>query len=389
MLLPFMLGGLASAIANRSMDPLVTSIAREFDVSVTTAALAISFYALPYAFSQPILGPLGDYYGKLRLLRICLWLQTLALALVVFSPTLWVLFAARFMGGFAGGGVFPVTMAIIGDRFPASTRQVAMGRFLSAGLIGVIFAASLAGILAQYVSWRAVFVIGFLVGLVASFVVTFFVTSTDPPPPDKPIRIADAIEGYRRVFANPRAVLCYLTVFVEGIALYGMFPYVAEILETRGMGGPLEAGIILGAVGVGGLAYSLSLSVLLKWLGRGQMMFLGGIFASMGVFAVAFALPWEALAFIFSITGLGFLMLHNSMQAEVASLTSENRGSAFSMHSFSFFTGQALGPLAVGAGIAATGYATTLVLCGLTLAALGPIMAWLFARLRRAEAGAR
>jgi predicted MFS family arabinose efflux permease len=133
MLGPLMTGGLAAAIANRAMDPLVTSLARDFGTPVTTAAMAISFYALPYALSQPILGPIGDHYGKARLLRICMWLQAACLAVVVVSPSIWVLFAARFFGGFAGAGIMPVTMAIISDRFPAARRQLAMGRFLSAG----------------------------------------------------------------------------------------------------------------------------------------------------------------------------------------------------------------------------------------------------------------
>ena len=68
------LAGLSSAMANRAMDPLVSELARDFNVTVAVAASVISIYALPYALSQPVLGPLGDYYGKGRLLRICMWL---------------------------------------------------------------------------------------------------------------------------------------------------------------------------------------------------------------------------------------------------------------------------------------------------------------------------
>ena len=385
MLGPLMTGGLAAAIANRAMDPLVTSLARDFGTPVTTAAMAISFYALPYALSQPILGPIGDHYGKARLLRICMWLQAACLAVVVVSPSIWVLFAARFFGGFAGAGIMPVTMAIIGDRFPAARRQLAMGRFLSAGLLGMIFAASVAGVLADLVSWRAVFLIAFVIGVAAAVAVTFFLDITDPPAPEQPISVASAAAGYKRVFASPRAVLCFSTVFIEGVALYGVMPYVAELLETRGAGGATEAGLILAGVGVGGIAYSLSLGVLLRWMSRGQMMFLGGLFASAGVFALAFDADWRTTAALFCITGLGYLMLHNSVQIEVATLTAENRGSAFSMHSFSFFLGQALGPVCVGLGLALVGARPTLIACALILAGLGPLMAYLFARLRRVE----
>ncbi len=71
--------GLASAVAYRSIDPLVTSLAREFSVPVATAALVASAYALPYALGQPVLGPIGDSFGKGKLLAICLSVLTLTL----------------------------------------------------------------------------------------------------------------------------------------------------------------------------------------------------------------------------------------------------------------------------------------------------------------------
>ena len=64
--------GLASSVAYRSMDPLVTSLARDFSVPVATAALVSSAYALPFALGQPVLGPIGDVFGKGKLLAICL-----------------------------------------------------------------------------------------------------------------------------------------------------------------------------------------------------------------------------------------------------------------------------------------------------------------------------
>lgn len=388
MLGPLMMGGLASAIANRSMDPLVAALAHDFGAPVTTAAMAISFYALPYALSQPILGPVGDHYGKAPVLRVCMWMQAICLVAVVVSPSIWVLFVARFFGGFAGAGLMPVTMAIIGDRFPVATRQLAMGRFLSASLLGMVFAACVAGLLADLVSWRAVFLIAFLIGLAAAVAVTFFLDVADPPPPRQPISVASAVAGYRRVFASRRAALCFATVFIEGVALFGVMPYVAPLLEARGAGGATEAGLILAGVGLGGIAYSLSLRFLLAWLTPGQMMFLGGLLCSAGIFALAFDAGWMLCALVFFVTGVGYLMLHNSVQTEVASLTAENRGSAFSMHSFSFFCGQGLGPICVGVGLETVGARPSLIVCGVILATLGPAMAYLFARLNRLEARA-
>ena len=70
-------------------------------VDPAAAAIVVSAYALPYALCQPVLGALGDYYGKGRMLSICIWLLVLTFAATVWSPTLGILIAARFVGAVA------------------------------------------------------------------------------------------------------------------------------------------------------------------------------------------------------------------------------------------------------------------------------------------------
>jgi predicted MFS family arabinose efflux permease len=106
--------------------------------------------------------------------------------------------------------------------------------------------------------------------------------------------------------------------------------------------------------------------------------------AAVGLVGVALALPWFAQALLFGVSGLGFLMLHNSVQAEVAELAPTARASSFSMHSFFFFLGQALGPIVVGAMLHGAGRMTLMgnaVVLGLT----GIAVSRLFRRYRTAS----
>src|SRR4051812_30317907 len=48
------------------------------------------------------------------------------------------------------------------------------------------------------------------------------------------------------------------------------------------------------------------------------------------------------------VLGFGFFLLHNSVQTEVTELAPSARASSFSLHAFSFFMGQALGPMVYG-----------------------------------------
>jgi len=380
MLYIFVLCGLASSLSNRSFDPLVTMIARDFDVPVATAALMSSAYAFPYAFSQPVLGPIGDFYGKSLVLKTCLWLLTACLIGVALAPNFQTMLGIRLLGGVAAGGIMPVTMALIGDRYPPAVRQLAIGRFLTAGLSGMVFGASIAGIMAVTIGWRAFIWLSMFFALSAAIGATLFLKL--PPSRKTPgahIRFSDAIAGYSRVFANPKALLCFGTVFMEGLCLYGATPYIGSLLEKAGLGTAREAGFALGAIGVGGICYSLSLQWTLRILRRPSMMALGGVLLSSGLAALALGAPWQVLTGAFVVTGFGFMLLHNSIQAEVADLAPENRASAFSSHSFSFFLGQAFGPILCGYGLSQFGKPWLIVnICALT--ATGLIVSRLFKR---------
>jgi len=374
----FSLCGLASAISNRAMDPLVTAIARDFGVDAASAAIVISAYALPYALCQPILGALGDFYGKGRMLNICLWMLVLTLAAVVWSPTLGILIAARFFGGIAGGGIMPIAMAMVGDRAAPEVRQQKIGAYVSFSLIGWIGAAGLAGVLAVFINWRAIFFIALLLALVAAILATWKIR--EPALSGQRMRWADFISGYRTIFSNPRARICYGAVLIEGVALYGALPWISPLLESRGRGGTWEAGMIVMAFAIGAFAFTSTVKYWLRVLTRYQIMTAGGVCLAIGPLGFMADLHWLWSLAFFTVCGLGYMMLHNGVQAEVSSLAPELRGSAFSMHSCSFFIGQALGPMLFAAGAGAFGPQVMLGGFGLTLLILGPATAALFRR---------
>ena len=373
----FILCGFASALSNRSMDPLLTMIARDFSVPITTAALLTSVYAFPYALGQPVLGPIGDFYGKTRVLKTCLWVLGFCTVGCIFAPTFETLLGFRLLGGVAAGGIMPVAMASIGDKYPPATRQLAIGRFLTAGLTGMILGASLAGIMAMALGWRSFLYLTATFAFTAAIGATLLLHETARPVGH--IRISDAMTSYGSIFANPKSWLCFGTVFVEALALYGCTPFIGELIETNGLGTAREAGFVLAGIGIGGLTYSLTLHITLRLLRRTQMMALGGCLAGAGLLGMALVLPWPLMCLCFTVTGFGFMMLHNSVQAEVAELAPSARASAFSMHSCSFFLGQAIGPIVFGFGLHHVGRGWLMLNMAL-LAATGLMASRLFAR---------
>ena len=74
---------------------------------------------------------------------------------------------ARIVAGIAGGGIFPVGIAVIGDLVPVKERQVAIARWLTAVITGNLIGSSLAGVIGDLLGWRGVFFVITALGVVA------------------------------------------------------------------------------------------------------------------------------------------------------------------------------------------------------------------------------
>src|ERR671911_131893 len=109
--------GFSDALATRLLDPLITSIGAAFATSVSVVALLSSAFALPFGLSQPFLGPAGDAFGKVVVIKAATAVLALCLLASALAPDLTVLFISRVLGGVAAGGIMPVCMALIGDSF--------------------------------------------------------------------------------------------------------------------------------------------------------------------------------------------------------------------------------------------------------------------------------
>lgn len=364
------LGCLASTLATRVLDPLVGVLAAEFSTTAATVALLGTAFALPYALVQPVLGPVGDAIGKRRVIRACLIVLAVALVAGAAVPDLGWLAVLRVLAGAASGGIFPLCIAIIGDRVPIERRQVALSRLMVAGLTGSAGGGVLSALLEPFIGWRGVLVLCAL-SAIAGFVV---LREREPPGSARRFDAGEALARYRAILVQPAAWLLYGAVFIEGTLVFAVFPFLAPLLTERGIGGSTEAGWAIGAFACGGFIFAALAPTLLHRLGQARMVVLGGVVAATGLVALALTpAAWLAIAAMSSL-GLGFYMIHSSIQTRVTELAPGARGSAVALHAFSFFLGQSLGPVAMGAGRALVGSEWTLIVAAAGLAAMA---AWL------------
>jgi predicted MFS family arabinose efflux permease len=367
----------ASSFSLRLIDPLILAVASHFAVATTQAAMLSPAYALPYALSQPFLGPISDRFGRLRCIRICMAGLAAALLFGAVAPTFEALFASRMIAGVFGGGLVPLVLAALGDAYDMTGRQVAIGRMLFALITGQMLGSIVAGFAGAAFGWRAAFWISCTLAVLAAIVVWTPLRTAASPGVGGARTPASFRVLYARVFANPKAKWLYPCVLVEGALFFGFFPYAGEALLGMEPGSGREVatrvGFVLGAFGVGGLVYAFTVRKLISTLGVRWMCVTASLLGAAAYAVLAISVNWWQAAAAMLASGLAFYMLHNCLQTEATELAPSARGSAVALFASALFLGQGVGPLIYGPLSRVAGHAGAYLLVALALALLGQV----------------
>jgi predicted MFS family arabinose efflux permease len=377
----------AASLSARALDPVLPHVADEFGVSIAAAASFSAVFAFTFAIVQPVMGAAADLFGKARLMIVCLVLLGLASILGAVATSFPLLFATRILAGVGSGGVFPVALGLTSDLVAPEKRQVAISRTLAGAMTGNLLGASASGLIGDFTGWRGVLaVLGILVVVASVAVAVGFRGAALTRAPRT--NLSALRHGYRTIFSNPNA-LCYAAVFIEGCCVLGLFPYLASFLFELGETSLSIAGIVIAGFAVGGLFYTLTVSRFLPRLGVKGMMIAGAALVGLQLAVVAFGPSWKIQAISLLFMGWGFYMIHGCLQVFASELSVEARATAVSLHSFFFFMGQTVGPIAYGLGIQNVGKVPTLLTSAVIITALGFACARLLHQTRPADASAR
>jgi len=274
------------------------------------------------------------------------------------------------LAGVAAGGVFPIALSLTSDLIATDKRQIAIGRTLAGAMAGNLLGALASGYIAKSLGWRGVLVVLGVLSIVASIAVAAgFRGAKLTNPPKTTLSVLKT--GYRTIFTNPNAPATYSAVFIEGCCVFGLFPFIASFLVDMGETSPAIAGGVIAGFAVGGLFYSLTVSRLLPQFGTNGMMIAGAALVASQLVTVAFGLRWEVQMLNLVVMGWGFYMIHGCFQIFASELSVEARATALSLHSFFFFMGQTVGPVAYGFGLHHAGKMPTLFTSAAVMVALG------------------
>ena len=154
-------------------------IAGSLSATVEEATWVLTSYIVANAIILPISGWLASYFGRKRLLMAVVTGFTVSSLLCAMAPSLeWLIFF-RIMQGTTGGGLVPLSQAILLESFPVEERGKAMA-FWGLGMIALpILGPTIGGWLTDNYSWRWVFYVNLPVGIASLVMMHFYVF--DPP----------------------------------------------------------------------------------------------------------------------------------------------------------------------------------------------------------------
>jgi predicted MFS family arabinose efflux permease len=389
MLMLLSVAAFASMASMRVCDPLLTVLAKEYQVSAGVAAQTISAFAVAYGLLQLFYGPLGDRYGKTRVIGCAVAACAACNLAISVAPSLHAVIVLRGLAGAGAAGIIPLAMAWIGDTVPYEERQEVLARLMTGTIFGMIAGQWIGGFVADAVGWRPVFV-----GLAALFAVIAAAIYRANRAQGRGqavalVAAADAEDAAaaggapaRQSFIGQLAAVLrvrwarrvLLVVGIEGAFAFAAFSFVPSYLHQRFGISLGAAGAILALYGVGGMLYSFTARRLLRRFGEGGLTTAGGIGLGMSMAMLGFGPQWWWAMPACLIGGLGFYMLHSTLQTNATQMAPHVRGTAVSVFAACLFIGQSVGVL-FGSLLLDKGSALTIFIAGM---AVLPLLGWWF-----------
>jgi len=174
MLAPFM-EVLDTSVANVALP----HIGGNLSATPEEATWVLTSYLVSNAIVLPMAGWLGGFFGRRRLLLICIALFTGSSVLCGMAESLRFLIVARVLQGLGGGAMVPIAQAILLESFPVAKRGAAMAAFSMGIIVAPILGPTLGGWITDNYSWRWIFYVNVPVGILAFLLAEEWVE--DPP----------------------------------------------------------------------------------------------------------------------------------------------------------------------------------------------------------------
>jgi predicted MFS family arabinose efflux permease len=322
---------------NYAAAPLIINISKDLNLPLNVAAMSVTAYMLAFGVFTLVFGPLSDRYGKVKIINIAAIGTAIFSMLGAFAFNLPSLIFFRAMNGAFGAGIFPVTMALVGQSFDNENRHKALGKVMGLMFLGGATATAIGGALAFFGSWRLVYMI-YGVGELALALIMLKTLERDQPIVEK----LNFFTAYKEPLTNYRFMRLVTVVFFVGFSVFGSFTYSGKLLQEITGYNILIVGLILSLFGVGTVVGGRIAPMLKKRMKNGFLVF-AGVTGGLSLFALSGSRNVGVISLALLGFGIAFIFMQSILISTAQEKLPKMRGTAMSLASFNMFVGGAVG----------------------------------------------
>ncbi|MEU4796817.1 MFS transporter [Streptomyces sp. NPDC023327] len=225
--------GIVVAVMQTLLVPVIKDLPALLDTAPSNATWVMTATLLAGAVATPIMGRLGDLFGKRRMLLSSLAVMVVGSLVCGFTDDLLVMIVGRALQGFAMGAI-PLGIGLMRDQLPREKLGSAMALMSSSIGVGGGLALPLAALTAQHADWHALFFGAAGLGVLAMLLTVVFV-------PESPMRAEGTFDVLGAIGLSAGLVLFLLPItkgsdwgWTSGTTL-GLFAAAAVVLLLWGV----------------------------------------------------------------------------------------------------------------------------------------------------------
>ncbi|ENQ3079531.1 MFS transporter [Bacillus sp. WLY-B-L8] len=223
---------------------ILPDVARDLDVSISSAGLLVTGYAIGVAIGAPLLTALTGKMSRKTLLQLLMLLFVIGNTLCAIAPTYEFLLVSRILAAFAHGTFFGVGSVVASRLVPPEKQSSAVAMIFTGVSVANIIGVPLGTFVGQSLGWRASFWIISVLGVFAILFITKFI-------PQIPVTSAPSFRQEIRVLKKPQVQLTLLMTILSFVGVFAAFTYIAPILTDITKFSPSAITPILLLYGVG------------------------------------------------------------------------------------------------------------------------------------------
>ncbi len=260
---------------------LLPIMAEDLNITIPSAGLLVSLYALGVAIGAPVLTALTGRWNRKTVLLSVMALFVLGNLVAWQAPTFEALIIARILTGLAHGVFFSIGSTIATGLVPKDKGASAIAIMFTGLTVALVTGVPLGTYIGQYWGWEATFLTVSVLGLIA------LVGSALLVPKDLPQSKPVSVMKQFKVLAHPRLLLVYAITAIGYGGTFVAFTYLAPILKSVSGFGDNAIGVIL-------LVYGVSVAIGNIWGGKladrlGPIKALTIIFAGLAAVLITFS----------------------------------------------------------------------------------------------------